>query len=498
MKIRIYYTLLCYLFILFLGFDSAIAQTEKEAWLLLPSEQEIIADKNGKAVFKNTVNNDFLEKCAINKIQKVFPYSKNDTLKRLYRVSFAQEKMPVLISEKKIEHVYLIEDECENIALYNPSDPMWSGTTDTTGLWHLKKIQADLAWDITKGDSSVKIAILDTWFDVNHPDLINKMYCTYEPYSGEPFYLTEYDPHGTIVASFAAAETDGGGSLASVGFNCKIIPYKAWKGAYLQRAHHASLAMHADVLTSSAGGWTCSNNFSEIERIAVKEILDNGTVIVMPAGNGLNGNKCIVNGEQQPWRPLHPYYDNRIIIVSSTDNQDNHSNIVNGVDYTHSHYAYVDICSPGYGTMGAIPSVQSDGTPSLYLYYGQCNGTSFATPIVAGVCALLKSIDKSLTPAEIKNIIKTTADPIADAHLYPGQVGAGRVNAYKAALAARAACVVNFTDQTVTTTINITSCDINVKNVNIQNGAKLILDATDMTTIESDLEMELGAELEMK
>ena len=122
---------------------------------------------------------------------------------------------------------------------------------------------ADSAWNITKGDTSVKIAIMDTWFDINHPDLANQLVCTYDPYDLQPFYTDgTKSGHGTAVASFAAAETDGGGQLASVGFRCRIIPYKAWSGHYLERAHHASLAMHADILTSSAGGWNCDRNFN--------------------------------------------------------------------------------------------------------------------------------------------------------------------------------------------------------------------------------------------
>ena len=188
--------------------------------------------------------------------------------------------------------------------------------------------------------------------------------------------------------------------------------------------------MNADILTSSAGGWMCDRNFNDIERIAVKEILDNGTVIVMPAGNGNQGAHCYSDdlGSDQPWRPLHPYYDDRIIIVSSTDIQDNHHN---GADSSHSHYAEVDICAPGYNIMGAKNTVDQSGYPQ-WPYFGSYAGTSFSTPIVAGTCALIKSVNKCLTPYDIQKIVKQTADPIADANLYPGLVGAGRINAYSA------------------------------------------------------------------
>lgn len=301
------------------------------------------------------------------------------------------------------------------------------------------------------------------------------MICNYDPYDNSCFYSNgNADNHGTTVASFAAAETDGGGFLSSIGFNCKIIPYNVNHGHYLERAHHASLAMNADVLTSSAGGWYCDTNFNEIERMAVREILDNGTVIVMPAGNGLNGMHCFNASTQsdQPWRPLHPYYDNRIIIVSSTDKYDNHFHKPANVDYTHSHYLDVDICAPGYNMMGAASTMDSYGNPVSWPYYGDCSGTSFATPLVAGVCALIKSVNRCLTPEDIQDIIKQTADPIQDENSYPGLLGAGRINAYQAVSLAQ-----NFHNGDDTIVSNVTW------SANSYRGGSVVIDSLATLTI---------------
>ncbi len=470
-----------------------------EFWVLLPSRQELVVSKNGKTIFKNEKYNELFKDC--DSVQQTFLYSKNDTLRRLYSVFCDAEKISLLQTYKNrsdIEKIYVYE-HCENIELYDPSDYHWycSGSDGTPWLWHLKKIQADRAWDITKGNSSVKIAIIDTWFDINHPDLKDQMYCTYDPYDNQPFYTSAHENnHGTAVASFVAAHTDGGGELAGIGFNCKIIPYKAQRGNYLKRAQHASFVMNADVLTSSAGGWNCNTNFNDEERIAVKEILDNGTVIVMPAGNGWNLTHCAINGSFSPWRPLHPHYDDRIIMVSSTDKNDKHQYFINGTEYTHSHGSFVDICAPGYHVMGAKCIIDTSGNPT-WPYQGNCTGTSFATPIVAGVCALLKSVDKNLTPAQIQNIIKSTADPIADAHLYPGMLGAGRINAYKAVQAACSTTTVP--PQTITNRPPpFTGCKVHAKNVTVKNGAKLTLDALYETTIDGNFEVQLGGELEIK
>ena len=197
---------------------------------------------------------------------------------------------------------------------------------------------------------------------------------------------------------------------------------------FLQKALHASIIEGVDVIVSCAGGsLRCSPFDAEIERLVVNEILNNGTVIVMPAGNGANGTSC---GEgTQPFYPFNPIYDERIIVVSSTSKTDHHQYFDNGIDFTHSHFSAVDICAPGYILFGA--KVTFCGALD-WPYFGNNAGTSFASPIVAGVCALLKSINPDFTPGEIQHFIKSTADPIIDEYLYPGLLGAGRVNAFKA------------------------------------------------------------------
>ena len=66
------------------------------------------------------------------------------------------------------------------------------------------------------------------------------------------------------------------------------------------------------------------------------------------------------------------------------------------------------------------------------LHYGGFSGTSFSSPIVAGVAALIKSVNPDFSPGEIQYFIKSTADPVTDEHNFSGLLGAGRINAYKA------------------------------------------------------------------
>jgi subtilisin family serine protease len=322
----------------------------------------------------------------------------------------------------------------DSVYVYDPVDWMWVAHADDW-LWHLKRIQADYAWDITRGDPEIKIAVIDYDFDVTHPDLASEIIPHNDPYSGYQYSCNTMHWHGTTVASFASAETteQGGtpqGQLASVGFNTKIIGYLSGsRQTNLAKALHACNVMGADVMVSCAGGSLhCFPDPNSGEELIVKEILDNGMSIVMPAGNGPNGTSCGPAGNQHAFYPFNPEYDDRIIIVTSTDFDDNHYwEDSQGIEYTHSHFPEVDICSPGYNIMGAG---QTECGNNTWPYFGAYGGTSFATPIVAGVCALIKSINSDFTPGEIQEFIKRTADPVMDAENYPGLIGSGRINAY--------------------------------------------------------------------
>lgn len=421
-----------------------------EIWVSIENDQNF-QKKNGLIITNDLKLDSVFFKYGTQKLEQVFPYSKIDRLKKLYKVKFngkRDEFISELQKNKAVKRIIKRPVE-NNVAVYDPSDYMWHLTQQEPNgwLWHLNKIQAAQAWDITRGNPNVKVASLDTWFDVNHPDLTNKISPKYDPYSNTAYTSDcNRDNHGTTAVSFIAAETDGGGQLAGIGFKCMLICYQAWAGSYIERAHHASLAMHADVITSSAGGWSCTSSIDEDEKLALQEILDNGTIVVMPAGNGATGTHCNYGGRDHPWKPLSPDYDERVIIVSSTGIDDKHQYLVNGVDHTHSHYPEVDICAPGYCIMGATCSKNLDNdtcVDNTWPYYGCSTGTSFATPIVAGVCALMKSVNPCLTPAQAQSIIKATADPIVDASSYSGLVGAGRINAYNAVYHAALAGTVN-------------------------------------------------------
>jgi hypothetical protein len=319
--------------------------------------------------------------------------------------------------------------------LAEPGD--WFYQSPSDHLWYLKKIQAEQAWDITKGSPSVKVAIIDSKLDVInhlHPDLVGKISPEYNFFTGQPFGPTSTG-HGTSVATILAAETveigqQANGNMASIGWNTQImyqeLPGSGAMGADI--ALYASTVLDADIISISF-----SQGCNEVTSwtLMEKEILDNGTSIFRAAGNG--SQNCN-GGRVYPFSGLE---DSRVIVVSSTGKDDRHQNTFLTCDpnnFANSHYAEVDLCAPGYEIMAGKETANGS---NAYPYYHCWGGTSQSTPIVAGTASLMYDVNPCLTPSLTQDILKNTTDPIVDAANFPGGVGTGRLNAFKAVQAAQ-------------------------------------------------------------
>lgn len=295
---------------------------------------------------------------------------------------------------------------------YDPADWMWYAHAQDW-MWSLVRTEADLAWNVTTGDPNVLIAVVDNGFDADHDEFVSKM-SPIDPCTGLP--LVE-QTHGTQTASIAAGETAEPGTapegmMPSVGFNSDVQGFM-WGGT--SAAHCAALGLDADVVSISWFSY-CNPDFGGADQLAIQEILDSGTVIVAAAANG--PEHC----SGQEVFPFSGLYDERVIVVTSTNDADMHGDSVD----THSHYASVDLAAPGHGIMGATPM----GGAGWGYFAG--TGTSFAAPQVAGTVALMKSVNSCLKPADAQAILKKSTDPIADAASFPGLVGTGRLNVNRA------------------------------------------------------------------
>ncbi|MFD2169705.1 S8 family peptidase [Tumebacillus lipolyticus] len=272
-----------------------------------------------------------------------------------------------------------------------PNDPSYSSQ------WHLPKIKAPQAWDITTGSTSTKIAIIDTGVDLSHPDLSAKIIPGYDFVNGDSVAQDDHG-HGTHCAGIAAASTNNSTNGAGVDWQARIMPIKVLNSAGsgytsdIINGVNWAVANGANIISMSLGGTGSSAAF----QTAINNAWANNVVIVAAAGNAGNTVKN------------YPGAYNNVVAVGSTDSADNRSSFS-------TYGSWVHVAAPGT----SINSTRLGGGMTVM------SGTSMATPIVAGVAGLVRAKNPSLSNAGIVSKIFSGADPIG----VPGWWQYGRVNA---------------------------------------------------------------------
>jgi len=275
-----------------------------------------------------------------------------------------------------------------------PNDPWYAGAE-----WHLPKIAAPSAWSTTTGSSNLIVAILDTGVDASHPDLAGNLVAGWNVFDKNTD-TTDVHGHGTNVAGTVGARTNNALGVASMCWNCKLMPIRI-----SDASGYATYSDTASGLTWAADHGAKVANISYIVSgssavtTAAKYFQDKGGVVTVSAGNYSTFDSANDN----------PY----ILTVSATNINDLHSDFSN---YGNN----IDVSAPE----GVYTTARGGG----YAYAG---GTSFSAPIVAGIAALVWSANPALTPTQVQNIVKQSADDLGA----PGwdiYFGSGRVNAARA------------------------------------------------------------------
>lgn len=275
-------------------------------------------------------------------------------------------------------------------------------------------IKATAAWEESKGVAEVIIAIIDTGVDLKHPDLVNKIISNGRDFVNNDFNATDDHSHGTFVAGIAAAETNNNEGVAGVAWNCKILPIKCIddKGdglnSWIIDGIYWAVENNASVINLSLGG----PDTDPLLKDALKYAFDNNVVVVAAAGN-----------DAEP--VLYPAaYTEYCIAVAASDYDDN--------QVSWSNYGpEIDVAAPGERIVGCVPD-WFWGPGSIPYAFG--SGTSYSSPHVAGLVALIKSSKDWLTATEIMNIICYSADDVNSTE-HPGKddyMGYGRINMEKA------------------------------------------------------------------
>jgi thermitase len=281
----------------------------------------------------------------------------------------------------------------------SPNDPYYPVQ------WHLPRISAPSAWDVSVGDPGVIVAILDSGVDPSHPDLAANLVPGYNFYDDNTDTADVYG-HGTQVAGSAVAIGDNATGVASVAWRSSLMPVRVTD---TQGLAYTSTIARGLTWAVDNGARIMNISFSNVAgsstiRTAAQYVMEKGGLVVAAAGN------C---GCADP-TANNPY----IISVSAITPKD-------GLAAFSSTGSYVDVTAPGV----TIVTTERGGA------YTTVSGTSFSSPITAGVLALMMSANPALGPAELESLLEATADDLGPAG-YDTSFGFGLVDAAAAVNAA--------------------------------------------------------------
>lgn len=283
----------------------------------------------------------------------------------------------------------------------------WPVTTETIPDG-VKQVKAPSAWSTSKG-KGIRVAVLDTGIDFNHPDL------KYNYVDGVSFVKDAPTPmddhcHGTHCAGTIAAATNGAGVIgvapeASL-YAVKVLDKNAnglfsWSIAGIDWCMQKGI----NIINMSLG----SNSVPEAVELICNAAWSSGILIVAGAGNQ-QGNPV----PPQQSNVDYPARYKNVIAVSSVNSDD-------VIALNSGRGPEVDLCAPGVEILSTLPNNK----------YGKMSGTSVACPHVSGVAALAWGAHPSSRNEQIWNLIASTADDRG----IPGpdsKYGYGRVNAYAA------------------------------------------------------------------
>lgn len=270
--------------------------------------------------------------------------------------------------------------------------------------WGLPKISAPAAWDITIGQASVRVAVLDTGFDTDHPDLASKVVLSrdFTILNGSPNTVEDGNGHGSHTAGIVAAATNNAIGVAALGWNTSLMVGKVLgdngSGYLNEIANGITWAADngAKVINMSLGGPSGSTTLLN----AVNYAWNRGVVIVASAGN--NGNT----------QPNYPAYYTNCIAVAATDRNDRRASFS-------TYGSWVDCAAPGVD----IASTYKNNT---YVYM---SGTSMAAPFVAALAALVWTTPYATSNTAVRSRVTTTGDAVSSGF---GRYPTKRINAWRA------------------------------------------------------------------
>ncbi|MDF1513822.1 MAG: S8 family serine peptidase, partial [Anaerolineae bacterium] len=322
----------------------------------------------------------------------------------ILRVAEGQEKEIIAYLSAQPDVIFAEPDYLYSVAAA-PDDPFFGAQ------WAHTNLHSVQAWDITTGSTSIKIAIVDTGIDAGHPDLATKIL------PGHSFLnqgIEDSNPvdlhgHGTHVSGIAAAMTNNLAGVAGTSWGAKIIPIrslgtdgKGWTTDIAAGINWARLN-GADIINLSLGGDAQSSAMAT----AVQQAYDAGILVVAAMGNYATDT------------PFYPAAYPHVLAVAGTKKDNTratYSNFGSHADIS-APGGYLNYLHDGDGILSTMPTYNVTlTTDELYSkYYDTLHGTSQAAPFISGLAALIWSMDPTLSPDAVTDIITSTAVDLGSA-----------------------------------------------------------------------------------
>ncbi|MHA6530327.1 S8 family peptidase [Paenibacillus sp. BAC0078] len=302
-------------------------------------------------------------------------------------------------------YMYLTNDavnEKTGANVLTPNDLLFS-----TYQWNLPAIETEQGWNLSKGSKDVVVAVVDTGVQASHPDLKGQLLAGYNAITkgSKP---DDDVGHGTHVTGIIGALTNNKEGVAGISWFNKILPVKALdnSGAGTTYSVAEGIIWAADkgakVINLSLGNYADSQFLHD----AIKYAYDRDVVLVSASGND--------NTE----RPGYPAAYPEVIAVAATNASGDRASFSNYGDY-------IDVAAPGESIASTYPDNQ----------YAALSGTSMASPHVAALAGLIRSLNPALTNKEVMDLMTTNAVDLGT----PGHdkyYGWGQVDIYKTLQAA--------------------------------------------------------------